>query len=523
MTQKLKSPPTTTNPLPPSSRLKPKEPPPKHEAFHRNGTNDNGVTSSSPKTKTYKSLPQQGISKTMNRSLVLLSKPKSRQEESQKGNRVVVVVERQSPPANAIKKKENEKKKINSNSNININNNLIIIKDLQSQVLTLRAELDKAHTLNNKLTHDLADAHIQLQAFTTNQQQPVEQDYHTPKFKDIQKLIANKLESPKGNKLVIHTIKQPLAPPPLPPKCSPPAGPPPPPPPLPPRPIAKTRTTTPSLVQFYHLLTNQENKKNLSGHGNHTRSVLPSSSAHNSIVGEIQNRSAHLLAIKSDIETKGEFINGLIRKVLDAAYMDIQDVDKFIGWLDSQLSSLADERAVLKKFNWPERKADAMREAAIEYRELKLLEKEISSYTDDRNIPCGTALKKMASLLDKSEKSTQRLIKLRNSVMRSYQDFKIPVDWMLDSGIMNKIKRGSVKLAKVYMERVRMELELVRNSDRESTQEALLLQGVHFAYRAHQFAGGLDSETLCAFDEIRQRIPGHIGTCGQLLVGIPST
>lgn len=42
-----------------------------------------------------------------------------------------------------------------------------------------------------------------------------------------------------------------------------------------------------------------------------------------------------------------------------------------------------------------------MREAAIEYRSLKLLETEIYSYKDDTNIPCGIALKKMAGLLDK--------------------------------------------------------------------------------------------------------------------------
>lgn len=56
---------------------------------------------------------------------------------------------------------------------------------------------------------------------------------------------------------------------------------------------------------------------------------------------------------------------------------------------------------MLRHFNWPERKADAMREAAIEYRDLKLFENDISSYEDDSNIPCGAALKKMASLLDK--------------------------------------------------------------------------------------------------------------------------
>lgn len=43
-----------------------------------------------------------------------------------------------------------------------------------------------------------------------------------------------------------------------------------------------------------------------------------------------------------------------------------------------------------------------------------------------------------------------------------------------------------MKLATMYMKRVTIEFESMRNSDRESTQEALLLQGVHFAYRAHQ-------------------------------------
>ena len=63
--------------------------------------------------------------------------------------------------------------------------------------------------------------------------------------------------------------------------------------------------------------------------------------------------------------------------------------------------SQADERAVLKHFKWPEKKSDAMREASVEHRGLKLLESEISSYKDDPSISCGVALKKMAGLLDK--------------------------------------------------------------------------------------------------------------------------
>lgn len=51
---------------------------------------------------------------------------------------------------------------------------------------------------------------------------------------------------------------------------------------------------------------------------------------------------------------------------------------------------------------------------------------------------------------------------------------------------LSQIKHVSMKLANLYMKRVTMELHTMRCSDRESAQEALLLQGVHFAYKVHQ-------------------------------------
>lgn len=60
-----------------------------------------------------------------------------------------------------------------------------------------------------------------------------------------------------------------------------------------------------------------------------------------------------------------------------------------------------DERAVLKHFDWPEGKADALREAAFEYQDLMKLEKEVSTFTDDPKLPCEAALQKMYSLLEK--------------------------------------------------------------------------------------------------------------------------
>ncbi|KAK9138965.1 hypothetical protein Sjap_009559 [Stephania japonica] len=59
--------------------------------------------------------------------------------------------------------------------------------------------------------------------------------------------------------------------------------------------------------------------------------------------------------IRKDVETKGNLIMSLFEKIRAAA----------------------DERDVLKHFNWPERKVDAMRETAIEYRDIKRLASEL--------------------------------------------------------------------------------------------------------------------------------------------------
>ncbi|KAH1101035.1 hypothetical protein AAZX31_13G100800 [Glycine max] len=516
---------------------------------------------------------------------VVVNKPKLNEEvlgsqKAEEGKIVIVARPRRRVGDFGSRKSEDDdshgkKKKELLQEKLEVSENLI--KSLQSEVLALREELDRVKSLNvelesqnTKLTQNLAAAEAKISnvGIGNNGKEPIG-EHRSPKFKDIQKLIAEKLErsrvkkegtpeiifakasisAPTPSYAVPETIsvgrKSPpntcLQPPPPPPPpitsvgrnspsntCLPPP-PPPPPPPIPTPPLARLANTqkAPTIVELFHSLKNKDGKIDSKGSVNHQRPVVIS--AHSSIVGEIQNRSAHLLAIRADIETKGEFINDLIKKVVDAAFTDIEEVLKFVDWLDGKLSSLADECAVLKHFKWPEKKADAMREAAVEYHELKMLEQEISSYKDDPDIPCGAALKKMASLLDKSERSIQRLIKLRSSVTHSYQMYNIPTAWMLDSGIMSKtsnipsmqIKQASMTLVKTYMKRVTMELESIRNSDRESIQDSLLLQGVHFAYRAHQFTGGLDSETMCAFEEIRQRVPGNLTGSRELLAGIP--
>ncbi|KAL0906018.1 hypothetical protein M5K25_024478 [Dendrobium thyrsiflorum] len=286
-----------------------------------------------------------------------------------------------------------------------------------------------------------------------------------------------------------------------------PSIPPPPPPPPPPPAMAATKGAksgaasvrrVPEVVEFYHSLMRRDTKRDSAG----GVSDAPSAANARNMIGEIENRSAHLLAIKTDVETQGDFIRFLIKEVENAAFSNIEDLVSFVKWLDDELSFLVDERAVLKHFDWPEAKSDAMREAAFGYCDLRKLELEASSFRDDPRQPCSSAIKKMQSLLEKLEHGIFSLSRVREGATDRYKNFHIPRDWMLDSGIVSQIKLASVKLAMKYMKRVTSEISAIACGPEE---EDLMLQGVRFAFRVHQFAGGFDVETMRAFQELKDK------------------
>ncbi|CAA2957405.1 CHUP1, chloroplastic [Olea europaea subsp. europaea] len=291
------------------------------------------------------------------------------------------------------------------------------------------------------------------------------------------------------------------APPSLPRSNSKGAPPPPPPPPKGLTPVPAKVRKVPEVVEFYQSLMRRDlNSRRDSGCG--AADAQAAGTTTKDMIGEIENRSAYLLAIKSDIETQGDFIRFLIKEVAGAAFTDIEDVVPFVKWLDDELSHLVDERAVLKHFDWPEKRADALREAAFAYCDLKKLVSEASSFRDDPRQPCDVALKKMQALFEKLDQGVFNLSRMRESAAERYKALRVPIDWMLDKGCQSQIKLAAVKLATKHMKRVSAELEMVGGGPEE---EDLIVQGVTFAYRVHQFASGFDVETMRAFQELRDK------------------
>ncbi|KAJ6726404.1 PROTEIN CHUP1 CHLOROPLASTIC [Salix purpurea] len=264
----------------------------------------------------------------------------------------------------------------------------------------------------------------------------------------------------------------------------------------------------PELVEFYQALMKREAEKDTSSLISSTSNV---SDARSNMIGGIENRSSFLLAVKADVETQGDFIQSLATEVRAASFSNIDDAVAFVNWLDEELSFLVDERAVLKHFDWPESKADALREAAFEYQDLMKLEKQVITYVDDPNLPCEAALKRMYKLLEKVENSVYALLRTRDMAVSRYKELRIPTNWLLDSGVVGKIKLSSVQLARKYMKRVASELDAMSGPEKEPNREFLVLQGVRFAFRVHQFTGGFDAESMKAFEELRSRVSSQMG------------
>ncbi|KAF3958997.1 hypothetical protein ACB098_08G021900 [Castanea mollissima] len=277
------------------------------------------------------------------------------------------------------------------------------------------------------------------------------------------------------------------------------APPTPPPPPLPSKLLAGSRAVrrVPEVMELYRSLTrrdaNKDNRTNPAG--------TPVVAFTKNMIGEIENRSSYLSAIKSDVESREEFIKFLVNEVESAAHRDISEVESFVKWLDEELSSLVDERAVLRHFpQWPERKADALREAAFTYRDLRSLESEVSHFEDNPKEPLTQALRRIQALQDRLEQSIDNIERMRESTSKRYRDLLIPWEWMLDTGLIGQMKLSSLKLAKEYMKRIAKQLQ----SDECSNDDNLMLQGVRFAYRIHQFAGGFDVETIQVFQKLKK-------------------
>ncbi|RDY06291.1 Protein CHUP1, chloroplastic, partial [Mucuna pruriens] len=353
-------------------------------------------------------------------------------------------------------------------------------KDLRQEVVRLKSQIIslKAHNIERKsilwkkiqksmdgnnsdalLQHKAAIQVSMLEKSPTNEKVQTNSDLQEPpKIKDRSLRVPPPPPRPASNPLLPSHKNEKVM------KLQPLSTTAPPPPPTPPKSLVGSKAVrrVPEVIELYRSLTrkdsNNDNKTSTNG--------TPALAFTRNMIEEIENRSTFLSAIKSDVERQGEFISFLIKEV-------------------EELSSLVDERSVLKHFpHWPEQKADALREASCNYRDMKNLESEVSLFEDNPKEPLAQALKRVQALQDRRactklecsiafalesfqdplsmcrlETSVNSAERTRESASKRYRNFHIPWEWMLDTGLIGQKKLSSLRLGREFMKRVTKELE----------------------------------------------------------------
>nr|QRG28953.1 CHUP1-like protein b [Bienertia sinuspersici] len=357
-----------------------------------------------------------------------------------------------------------------------VNNNkemAFLVEDIEA-LLEMNRLLEKE---NQELKHEISKLKSQISSLKAH-----DIERKSILWKKLQNPINNNVTSTKEGvvygqqkHVVSQASEKPSSTPPPPPTT---AFPPPPPPPMPCKAVMGSKLAVrrvPQVIEFYRYL-NKRNAK-IENRANGTGSSIEGINNNpRNMIGEIENRSMY----HSAIEKEHVACTSVIFVEETAIFKDISEVEAFVKHLDEELSCLVDERAVLKHFpQWPERKADAIREAACCFRDLKNLESELLSYKDNPKQPLPKTLQRLQTLQDRLERVIENIEKTRESTCKRYRDLQIPWEWMLDSG-------------------------LVGQNSRLLNAENVLHQGARFAYRVHQFAGGFDIDTEHVFEELKR-------------------
>ena len=223
---------------------------------------------------------------------------------------------------------------------------------------------------------------------------------------------------------------------------------------------------------------------------------------------EIEGKSAYITAVKRDVEDYADFIRQLAGEVRRLRASSMPDLCTFVDVLDEALDVLTDERAVLKSFDWPEARADAMREATHVFRELSDLRHKAGAWAIGPDA-CEAECSRIQSYFEKVHQRVEKLVITLDADQKRFREHGVP--W--DASILKELKDSTLRLAQLYMARVAQEVQSVkraaglrspRGSKAATRAHTLLVGAVRFGFRVHQFVGGFDGATLKSFHELKE-------------------
>ena len=234
-------------------------------------------------------------------------------------------------------------------------------------------------------------------------------------------------------------------------------------------------------------------------------------------MAEMEAKSQYAVDVRNDIENYSDAISGpdgLASQITKAKFRRMDDCVRFVDKVDEALSALSDERAVLKAFDWPEEKYDAMREARASHLQLMEMSSRLKGWPKPRpGTLCEDELRMMETYFDKVCRVLDAQARTVESDEKRFNKHGVP--WDRNAG--KAVKHASLNLADSYLKRVLTESTAASaraNEAQSARTQELLTKGVRFAFRVHQFAGGFNAETLKSFEAVSTQLKGIVQAQG---------
>jgi len=229
---------------------------------------------------------------------------------------------------------------------------------------------------------------------------------------------------------------------------------------------------------------------------------------------EINSKSGHANQVREDVERYGEMIEKLADTIKRERPADMPALMAFVQHADGQLAQLSDEHATLKFFEWPEAKYDCFREASALCHELWTLKE--SMLKVDHAPPKKTATHSsnyehlIGEIAKVTEKVKAKVAKEEGGMdgkVKKFKDNHVP--W--DTAILEDLKKSTLMLVRKHMSATLGEaaaLQAEEGGGEEAQRKAhyYLTSSVYYAFKAHQFTGGFDSECTALFAELSEAI-----------------
>eukprot|EP00898_Chlorokybus_atmophyticus_P002306 jgi/Chlat1/3076/Chrsp21S03329 len=209
-------------------------------------------------------------------------------------------------------------------------------------------------------------------------------------------------------------------------------------------------------------------------------------------------RVAFEQAVQEDVERYAGMIEKLAVEVKKLRAADMSEAEAFVQEMNKRLDKLTDEAAVLKHFEWPEAKADSLREAVALHKDLTSKREallQVGGVGSAAVSRIDDALTRITNIFENVQKKVETFQRSQDATKKRFSEHGIPFDF----NIVKRLQRASSKAAGAYLRRVLD--EVTGGNCSQEKAYSLLVSAVRFTFRVHQFGGGLDKATLNAFEE----------------------